>query len=233
MTSWSAPLLEATPGDNIIGGSIRSVPGVVWSCDASRMPNPEMHLWTATLATELGGLEPDPLVWTGNGPYREWFLMPTAMVAINSVIGLINSGTDVRSPWGTCRPRMASSRSNSKELDERPTHVEVMVGRFFAHHSESSSARGHASPQGADVSCLGPLRNGVSPCVGTCSTMADPRRNRVRSSSGPLLPSFDSDPSRCSLQMEPTTPSVPCWIMSSQHMRRGIPSRTMWAWSVG
>lgn len=66
MTSWSAPLLEATPGDDIIGGSIRSVPGVVWSkCDASRMPNPEMHLWTATLATELGGLEPDPLVWTG------------------------------------------------------------------------------------------------------------------------------------------------------------------------
>ena len=133
-----------------------------------------------------------------NGPYREWFLMPTAMVAINSVIGLINSGTDVRSPWGTCRPRMASSRSNSKELDERPTHVEGMVGRFFAHRSESSSAARPCITSGCRRLVPWPSAERVSPCVGTCSTMADPPWNRVRSSSGPLLPSFDSDPSRCS-----------------------------------
>ena len=63
---WSAPLLQATPGDAVSGGNPRQVPGVCWSrCEATAMPKPALRLWNADLAKDLGGLEPDPRLWVG------------------------------------------------------------------------------------------------------------------------------------------------------------------------
>ena len=53
------------------------------------MPKPELRLWNADLAKDLGGLEPDPRLWVGGR------LMPTAMAATNSAIGPTNLATDV------------------------------------------------------------------------------------------------------------------------------------------
>ena len=53
---WSAPLLQATPGDAVSGGNPRQVPGVCWSrCEATAMPKPALRLWNADLAKDLGG----------------------------------------------------------------------------------------------------------------------------------------------------------------------------------
>ena len=59
-------MLRATPGDPLVGGNPRQVPGVCWSrCDATVMPDAKLRLWNDELAALLGGLESDPSIWVG------------------------------------------------------------------------------------------------------------------------------------------------------------------------
>ena len=53
--NWISRFLDETPGDGIIGGAPRQVPGVCWSrVNPTPMPNPALRLWSTEMAGELG-----------------------------------------------------------------------------------------------------------------------------------------------------------------------------------
>ncbi|MEC7687691.1 MAG: protein adenylyltransferase SelO family protein, partial [Candidatus Thermoplasmatota archaeon] len=52
---WLSRFLDETPGDEVIGGIPRQVPGACWSRVAPTVvPNPTLRLWSIEMAKELG-----------------------------------------------------------------------------------------------------------------------------------------------------------------------------------
>ena len=52
---WVSRYLDETPGDEVIGGSPRQVPGVCWSrVNPTPTPNPILRMWSTDIAEELG-----------------------------------------------------------------------------------------------------------------------------------------------------------------------------------
>ena len=52
---WLSRFLDETPGDKVIGGIPRQVPGVCWSrVNPAVVPKPTLRLWSNEMAKELG-----------------------------------------------------------------------------------------------------------------------------------------------------------------------------------
>ena len=52
---WLNRFLDETPGDRVIGGEPRQVPGVCWSKVSPTKPtNPSLRLWSSEMANTLG-----------------------------------------------------------------------------------------------------------------------------------------------------------------------------------
>ena len=52
---WLNRFLQETPGDSVIGGEPRQVPGVCWSKVSPTKPtNPSLRLWSSEMGNTLG-----------------------------------------------------------------------------------------------------------------------------------------------------------------------------------
>ncbi len=64
--SWKRRFLDETPGDEVKGGRPRQVPGACWSkVDPTPAPAPQLRLWSAEVAEQLGLSESDAEVFSG------------------------------------------------------------------------------------------------------------------------------------------------------------------------
>ena len=53
--NWVSRFLDETPGDAVVGGASRQVPGACWSrVKPELMPDTNIRLWSAEMAAELG-----------------------------------------------------------------------------------------------------------------------------------------------------------------------------------
>jgi len=64
---WISRFLDETPGDSVIGGMPRQVPGACWSrVSPSSVPNPIIQLWSEEMASELNISQTDDEALGGN-----------------------------------------------------------------------------------------------------------------------------------------------------------------------
>ena len=53
--NWISRFIDETPGDNLVGGLSRQVPGACWSrVSPTSTPDPIIRLWSSEMAEEIG-----------------------------------------------------------------------------------------------------------------------------------------------------------------------------------